>query len=120
MPIVSLLQQAGFNPEDTHILTEAFDKAWTKFKSSGHALSGEACAPSRRAIIETAQKGERNVIGWSRTEWPIWPRLNKRPVGDDTHTIRSLGKRTVRSPPSKCRRICHGQEPFGWVSSCVA
>jgi hypothetical protein len=66
MPIVSLLQQAGFNPDETHLLTEAFDRAWIKFKASGHALGSEACAPSTRAllakrIIETAQKGERNV-----------------------------------------------------------
>ena len=66
MQIDSLFQQAGFNPNDTHILTEAFDQAWTKFKSSGHELSGEACAPSTRAllakrIIETAKNGERNV-----------------------------------------------------------
>jgi hypothetical protein len=66
MPIVSLLQQAGFNAGDTHILTEAFDRAWIKFKASGNALADEACAPSTRAllakrIIETAQKGERNV-----------------------------------------------------------
>jgi hypothetical protein len=66
MPIASLLQQAGFNPEDTHILTEAFDRAWIKFEASGHALAGQACAPSTRAllakrIVETAEKGERNV-----------------------------------------------------------
>jgi hypothetical protein len=38
MPIVALLQQAAFDPETTHILTTAFDKAWGKFKSSGSAL----------------------------------------------------------------------------------
>ena len=66
MPIVALLQQAAFDPEITHILTTAFDKAWDKFKSSGSALADDACAPSTRAllakqIIETAQKGERNI-----------------------------------------------------------
>jgi hypothetical protein len=66
MPIVSLIRDAGFNPDDTHILTKAFDRAWIKFQSSGHALAGETCAPSTRAllakrIIETAQKGERSV-----------------------------------------------------------
>ena len=66
MPIVALLQQAAFDPEVTHILTTAFDKAWDKFKSSGSALADDACAPSTRAllakqIIETAQKGERNI-----------------------------------------------------------
>ena len=66
MPIATLLQQANFNPEDTHILIDAFDKAWTQFSSSGHTLAGEACAPSTRALlakrmIETAQKGERNT-----------------------------------------------------------
>jgi hypothetical protein len=33
MPIVALLQQEAFDPEVTHILTTAFDKAWDKFKS---------------------------------------------------------------------------------------
>jgi hypothetical protein len=66
MPIVNLLQQAGFKPEDTAILTEAFDKAWITFKASGNALAGDACAPSTRAllakrIIEFAESGERNV-----------------------------------------------------------
>jgi hypothetical protein len=66
MPIVALLQQAAFDPETTRILTTAFDKAWDKFKSSGNALADEACAASTRAllakqIIETAQKGERNI-----------------------------------------------------------
>jgi hypothetical protein len=66
MPIVALLQEAAFNPETTHILVTAFDKAWDKFKSSGNALADDACAPSTRAllakrIIETAQRGERNV-----------------------------------------------------------
>jgi hypothetical protein len=66
MPIVALLQKAAFDPETTHILTTAFDKAWDKFKSSGSALADDACAPSTRAllakqIIEIAQKGERNI-----------------------------------------------------------
>jgi hypothetical protein len=66
MPIVTLLRQANFNPDDTHLLVDAFDKSWDKFKSSGNALAGDACAPSTRAllakrIIETAQKGERNT-----------------------------------------------------------
>ena len=66
MPIVSLLQEAAFDPETTHILTTAFNKAWDKFKSSGSALADDACAPSTRAllakrIIETAQTGERNI-----------------------------------------------------------
>ena len=66
MPIVALLQEAAFDPETTHILVTAFDKAWDKFKSSGNALADDACAPSTRAllakrIIETAQSGERNV-----------------------------------------------------------
>jgi hypothetical protein len=66
MPIGPLLQEAAFDPETTHILTTAFDKAWHKFKSSGSALADEACAPSTRAllakqIIETAREGERNI-----------------------------------------------------------
>ena len=66
MPIVALLQQTAFDLETTRILTTAFDKAWDKFKSSGSALADDACAPSTRAllakqIIETAQKGERNI-----------------------------------------------------------
>ena len=66
MPIVSLLREAAFDPETTHILTTAFNKAWDKFKSSGSALADDACAPSTRAllakrIIETAQRGERNI-----------------------------------------------------------
>ena len=66
MPIVPLLQEAAFDPETTHILTTAFDKAWHKFKSSGSALADDACAPSTRAllakrIIETAERGERNI-----------------------------------------------------------
>jgi hypothetical protein len=66
MPIVALLQQVAFDPEATRILTTAFDKAWDKFKSSGSALAGDACAPSTRALlakrlIETAQSGERNI-----------------------------------------------------------
>ena len=64
MPIVSLLREAAFDPETTHILTTAFNKAWDKFKSSGSALADGA--PSTRAllakqIIETARKGERNI-----------------------------------------------------------
>ncbi len=39
MPIVALLQKAAFDPETTHILTTAFDKAWDKFKSSGSPLA---------------------------------------------------------------------------------
>ena len=66
MPIVALLQEAAFDPETTHILVTAFDEAWDKFKSSGNALAGDPCAPSTRAllakrIIETAQRGERNI-----------------------------------------------------------
>jgi hypothetical protein len=66
MPIGALLQQAAFDPEATHILTTAFDKAWDKFKSSGNALADDACAPSTRALlakrlIEIAQSGERNI-----------------------------------------------------------
>jgi hypothetical protein len=66
MPIVPLLHEAAFDPETTHILTTAFDKAWAKFKSSGGALADDACAPSTRAllakqIIEIARKGERNI-----------------------------------------------------------
>ena len=64
MPIVALLQKAAFDPETTHVLTTAFDKAWEKFKSSGSLLAGDA--PATRAllakqIIEIAQKGERNI-----------------------------------------------------------
>jgi hypothetical protein len=66
MPIVPLLQEAAFDPETTHNLTIAFDKAWAKFKSSGSALADDACAPSTRAllakqIIERARQGERNI-----------------------------------------------------------
>jgi hypothetical protein len=66
MPIVSLVQQAGFGPEQTRNLTEAFDQAWGKFKQSGSALAEDACAPSTRAllakrIIEKAQAGERRT-----------------------------------------------------------
>jgi hypothetical protein len=66
MPIGALLQQAAFDPEATHILTAAFDKAWDEFKSSGSALADDACAPSTRAllakqIIERARQGERNI-----------------------------------------------------------
>ena len=66
MPIVALLEKASFDPETTHILATAFDKAWNKFKSSGSPLADDACAPSTRAllakqIIELAQKGERNI-----------------------------------------------------------
>jgi hypothetical protein len=66
VPIGALLQEAAFDPETTRILTTAFDKAWDKFKSSGSALAGDACAPSTRAllakqIIETARQGERNI-----------------------------------------------------------
>ena len=42
MPIVALLQEAAFDPETTHILTTAFDKAWHKFKLSGSALADDA------------------------------------------------------------------------------
>jgi hypothetical protein len=41
MPIIALLQEAAFDPETTHILATAFDKAWNKFKSSGNALADE-------------------------------------------------------------------------------
>src|SRR5215831_13924062 len=51
MPIVSLLREAAFDPETTHILTTAFNKAWDKFKSSGSALADDACAPSTRALL---------------------------------------------------------------------
>jgi hypothetical protein len=66
MPIVSLVQDAGFRPEDTPTLIGAFEKAWEQFKESGSPLAGDACAPSTRAllakrIIETAQKGERKI-----------------------------------------------------------
>jgi hypothetical protein len=66
MPIVPLLQEAVFDPETTHILTTAFNKAWDKFKSSGSALADDACAPSTRTllakqIIERARQGERNI-----------------------------------------------------------
>ena len=66
MPIVSLLREAAVDPEPTHMLTTAFNRAWDKFKSSGSALANDACAPSTRAllakqIIETARTGERNI-----------------------------------------------------------
>jgi hypothetical protein len=45
MPIVSLLREAAFDSETTHILTTAFNKAWDKFKSSGSALADDClCA----------------------------------------------------------------------------
>ena len=66
MPIIAMLQKEAFNPEDTRILTTAFDRAWADFKSSGSALAQDACAPSTRAllakqIIARAQTGERNI-----------------------------------------------------------
>ena len=66
MPIVSLLREAAFDPETTHILTTAFNRAWDKFKSSGSALADDACAPSTRAllakqVIETARTDEKNI-----------------------------------------------------------
>jgi hypothetical protein len=66
MPIVRLVQEAGFRPEQTHILTKAFDQAWDKFKASGNPLADDACAASTRALlakrmIETAQRGEKNA-----------------------------------------------------------
>jgi hypothetical protein len=66
MPIVALLQKSAFDPETTHILTTAFDKAWVQFKSSGSPLADDGCAPSTPAllakqIIEIAQNGERNI-----------------------------------------------------------
>jgi hypothetical protein len=66
MPIHSLIEQKKITPDMTPILTTAFDKAWDKFKSSGSALAEEGCAPSTRVllakrIIETAQKGEKDV-----------------------------------------------------------
>jgi hypothetical protein len=65
MPIVQLVQDAGLQPSETHILTEAFDRAWAKFKASGNPLAGDACAPSTRALlakrmIETVGKGEKD------------------------------------------------------------
>jgi hypothetical protein len=64
MPIAHFVRQAGLRPEETQILTEAFDTAWERFKASGSPLAQDACAPSTRAllakrIIETAQTGER-------------------------------------------------------------
>ena len=66
MPIHSLIEQKKITPDMTPILTTAFDEAWDKFKSSGSALAEEGCAPSTRVllakrIIETAQKGEKDV-----------------------------------------------------------
>lgn len=66
MPIVRLVREAGFKPEDTRILTQAFDEAWDKFKASGSPLAEDACAPSTRAllakrIVEKAQEGERRL-----------------------------------------------------------
>ena len=66
MPIIAMLQKEGFNPEDTRILTTAFDRAWANFEWSGSALAQDACAPSTRAllakqIIARAQTGERNI-----------------------------------------------------------
>jgi hypothetical protein len=66
MPIIALLQKESFDPEATHILTAAFDKAWDKFKSSGSPLAQDTCAPSTRAllakqIIERVKTGERNI-----------------------------------------------------------
>jgi hypothetical protein len=46
MPIVSLLREAAFDPETTHILTTAFNKAWDNFKSSGSALADGAWSHS--------------------------------------------------------------------------
>ena len=66
MPIVQLVQDAGLQPEETHVLTDAFDRAWTKFKASGNPLAGDACAPSTRTLlakrmIETVRKGPRDA-----------------------------------------------------------
>jgi hypothetical protein len=66
MPIIALLQKESFDPEATHILTAAFDKAWDTFKSSDSQLAQDTCAPSTRAllakqIIERAKTGERNI-----------------------------------------------------------
>jgi hypothetical protein len=67
MPIVSLLREAAFDYETTHILTTAFNKAWDKFKSSGSALADDACAPSTRAllakqIIEQPERARETLI----------------------------------------------------------
>jgi hypothetical protein len=66
MPLASLIEQEHISPDLTPILTKAFDDAWAKLKTSGSALAENGCAPSTRAllakrIIETAQKGERDV-----------------------------------------------------------
>ena len=66
MPLRSLIEQEKITSDLTPILTTAFDGAWDKLRSSGSALAQDGCAPATRAllakrIIETAQKGERNV-----------------------------------------------------------
>jgi len=66
MPMDSLLEEGGFDPEAARMLTTAFDRAWARFKLSGSTLAGEACAPSTRAllakrIIEQAQTGEKDI-----------------------------------------------------------
>src|SRR5437660_1722047 len=68
MPIVPLLQEAAFDPETTHILTTAFNKAWDRFKSSGSALADDACAPStlgllaKPAGIITRRQNDRHAV----------------------------------------------------------
>ena len=67
MPIVPLLSDGFFGPEDTKILTAAFDTAWQTLRTSGSVFAADYRATSTREllakrIIVTARQGERDPI----------------------------------------------------------
>ena len=61
MSVLSFFSQPSFDPEKTDVLTEAFDIAWERLKSSGSPLDS-ATGPARerlaKHIIAVARMGE--------------------------------------------------------------
>jgi hypothetical protein len=65
--IVPFMQHEAFDPETTHILSQAFDGAWQSLRETGHIATAPFKADATREhlakrILELAQRGERDPI----------------------------------------------------------
>jgi hypothetical protein len=82
MPIRSLLSETSFNPQQTEMITKAFDDAWEQVKGdegADPAMASLVRTALAKRIIETAQRPDVNArklrddaIEYVRNN-PLWP-----------------------------------------------
>jgi hypothetical protein len=81
MPIKSLLKETSFNPNQTEMITKAFDDAWVQLQAPGAdpALASLVRTALAKRIIEmsqdpnmNAQKLRDDAIAYVKNN-PLWP-----------------------------------------------